>query len=277
MNHVQKMVLVPAELRQQTPQIKGVGSVLSSLDEELEAILRTRHISADEKWRRYSSVLSRYLRHLDEERKPIAIPVLGEERKKEQRESEEDEQQEAFLKIIRDDIPHVIPKKFQSLATVLYDRLASPLGRRLITWDQDGQVTIEGAVIPHSHILDFISDVCRARKSFHVHGWQKFAAALKQLGLPADLIGNPKYQKGSGLAAPPRAAARAAAHHAAPRHASTPPHHARSATRRHAATAPRQAQPVSATPRHATTPACRGPTGSSAPRSALPFAKWRAW
>ena len=83
-----------------------------------------------------------------------------------------------------------IPKNMKTRAQALLARLKER--EDAITWDDRGQVTLKGALIPKSNISDLISDAMRFRKHFNPVGVQKFYDVLYEINVPKDLVRNEK-------------------------------------------------------------------------------------
>ena len=260
------MILVPAELseRLQPQQSKVIGSrgVSRTLDGEMSDILSDKKLSDESKWRKYSAALNRYMHFVNENRKPLELPIISSSIHRVEEEQEKEEHSPNAVDSIRNTLLAVIPKKFINSATIIYDQLSLPHARSIISWDENGLVSVSGTPLAGSNIIDLVSDLTRFRKSFNPEGWQTFATALAELHLPADLIGNKKYetiirgQSGAGSTPPWSAPHRPAPPRTAPRHPAPP----RTAPHRPARRpAPRHSSPGRPSPRHSA-------AGRSAPR-----------
>ena len=81
-----------------------------------------------------------------------------------------------------------IPKTMRTRASALLERLkARP---DVISWDDMGQVKIDGVFIPKSNISDLISNAMRSRKNFNPIASQEFFNVLNNLNVPRDLVRN---------------------------------------------------------------------------------------
>ncbi len=81
-----------------------------------------------------------------------------------------------------------IPKTMRTRAIALLERLrARP---DVISWDDTGQVTIDGVFIPKSNISDLISSAMRSRKYFDPVASQEFFNVLNNINVPKDLVRN---------------------------------------------------------------------------------------
>ena len=112
--------------------------------------------------------------------------ILGEEERKE---------------LSDDIIVRGIPKTMRTRAIALLERLkARP---DVISWDDMGQVKIDGVLIPKSNISDLVSSAMRSRKYFDPIASQEFFNVLSNLNVPKDLVRNEEgwkevAQKGKG-------------------------------------------------------------------------------
>ena len=81
-----------------------------------------------------------------------------------------------------------IPKTMRTRAGALLERLkARP---DVISWDDMGQVKIDGVFIPKSNISDLISNAMRSCKNFNPIASQEFFNVLSKLNVPRDLVRN---------------------------------------------------------------------------------------
>ena len=60
----------------------------------------------------------------------------------------------------------------------------------VITWDDMGQVLLDGVLIPKSNISDLVSDAMRPRKHFNPVGVREFYNVLNKINVPKDLVRN---------------------------------------------------------------------------------------
>ena len=111
------------------------------------------------------------------------------------------EQGEERKELLDDIIVRGIPKTMRTRAIALLERLrARP---DVISWDDMGQVKIDGVLIPKSNISDLISSAMRSRKYFDPIASQEFFNVLSNLNVPKDLVRNEEgwkkvTQKGKG-------------------------------------------------------------------------------
>ena len=81
-----------------------------------------------------------------------------------------------------------IPKTMKSRAEALLAHLKER--GDVITWDDMGQVLVNGVLIPKSNISDLVSDAMRSRKNFNPIGVPEFYNVLKDINIPKDLVRN---------------------------------------------------------------------------------------
>ena len=81
-----------------------------------------------------------------------------------------------------------IPKTMKTRAQALLERLKER--EDVITWDDMGQVLLNGVLIPKSNIFDLISDAMRPRKHFNPVGVREFYNVLNEINIPKDLVRN---------------------------------------------------------------------------------------
>ena len=99
---------------------------------------------------------------------------------------EEEEPQEDSLSV--EMIVRGIPKTMKTRAEALLAHLKER--GDVITWDDMGQVLVDGVLIPKSNISDLVSDAMRSRKHFNPVGVQKFYNVLNKINVPKDLVRN---------------------------------------------------------------------------------------
>ena len=81
-------------------------------------------------------------------------------------------------------IPKSMKKRAEALLAHLKER------EDIITWDEMGQVLLNGVLIPKSNITDLVSDAMRYRKNFNPVGVQEFYKVLKEMNIPKDIVRN---------------------------------------------------------------------------------------
>ena len=99
---------------------------------------------------------------------------------------EEEEPQEDSLSV--EMIVRGIPKTMKTRAEALLAHLKER--GDVITWDDMGQVLVDGVLIPKSNISDLVSDAMRSRKHFNPVGVREFYNVLNKINVPKDLVRN---------------------------------------------------------------------------------------
>ena len=99
---------------------------------------------------------------------------------------EEEEPQEDTLSV--EMIVRGIPKTMKTRAEALLAHLKER--GDVITWDDMGQVLVDGVLIPKSNISDLVSDAMRSRKHFNPVGVREFYNVLNKINVPKDLVRN---------------------------------------------------------------------------------------
>ena len=101
-------------------------------------------------------------------------------------EPQEDALQEDALSV--EMIVRGIPKTMKTRAEALLAHLKER--GDVITWDDMGQVLVDGVLIPKSNISDLVSDAMRSRKHFNPVGVREFYNVLNEINVPKDLVRN---------------------------------------------------------------------------------------
>ena len=99
---------------------------------------------------------------------------------------EEEEEETDFLSV--EMIVRGIPKTMKSRAEALLAHLKER--GDVITWDDMGQVLLDGVLIPKSNISDLVSDAMRSRKHFNPVGVREFYNVFNKINVPKDLVRN---------------------------------------------------------------------------------------
>ena len=81
-------------------------------------------------------------------------------------------------------IPKSMKKRAEALLAHLKER------EDVITWDDMGQVLVDGVLISRSNITDLVSDAMRPRKNFNPIGMHEFYKVLKDINIPKDIVRN---------------------------------------------------------------------------------------
>ena len=97
---------------------------------------------------------------------------------------EEEETDSLSVEMIVRGIPKSMKKRAEALLAHLKER------EDVITWDDMGQVLVDGVLIPKSNISDLVSDAMRPRKNFNPIGVREFYSVLNKINVPKDLVRN---------------------------------------------------------------------------------------
>ena len=97
---------------------------------------------------------------------------------------EEDGERSMSIEMIVRSIPKSMKKRAEALLAHLKER------EDVITWDDMGQVLVDGVLIPKSNITDLVSDAMRSRKNFNPIGVREFYSVLNKINVPKDLVRN---------------------------------------------------------------------------------------
>ena len=96
----------------------------------------------------------------------------------------EDDEGSMSIEMIVRSIPKTMKKRAEALLAHLKER------EDVITWDDMGQVLLNGVLIPKSNITDLVSDAMRPRKNFNPIGVHEFYKVLKDINIPKDIVRN---------------------------------------------------------------------------------------
>ena len=97
---------------------------------------------------------------------------------------EEEETDSLSVEMIVRGIPKTMKSRAEALLAHLKER------GDVITWDDMGQVLVDGVLIPRSNITDLVSDAMRPRKNFNPIGVHEFYSVLNKINVPKDLVRN---------------------------------------------------------------------------------------
>ena len=100
-------------------------------------------------------------------------------------ESDTSEQLSATDKQIIDSVPKTMQNRAKLLIKKLKDHSDA------ISWNNNGQLVLEGSIVPNSNIVDLVNDVMRKRKGFNQEHSNIFVKALAKINVPEDYLRNP--------------------------------------------------------------------------------------
>ena len=107
-------------------------------------------------------------------------------------EKEEEETDSLSVEMIVRGIPKTMKSRAEALLAHLKER------GDVITWDDMGQVLVDGVLIPKSNISDLVSDAMRSRKHFNPIGVREFYSVLNKINVPKDLVRNERRWEEAG-------------------------------------------------------------------------------
>ena len=107
-------------------------------------------------------------------------------------EKEEEETDSLSVEMIVRGIPKTMKSRAEALLAHLRER------GDVITWDDMGQVLVDGVLIPKSNISDLVSDAMRSRKHFNPVGVREFYNVLSKINVPKDLVRNERRWEEAG-------------------------------------------------------------------------------
>ena len=87
-------------------------------------------------------------------------------------------------KQIVDSVPKTMPHRAKLLIQKLKDHSD-------ISLNDNGQLVLEGSMVPNSNIVDSVNDVMRKRKAFNPKHSNKFAKALTRINVPEGYVRDP--------------------------------------------------------------------------------------
>ena len=190
MKKARRMALVPEEMldkfeRKQKLETSPIISNLLQSDKRMSDILERSDLGDDEKQKLYNMDMQRFL-ELRQQKNSQVPTVRFAPNIQEGNEAIPPEPLEAQLpQSSEDDIVANLPKTHRTRAIRLLNRLkARP---DVITWDDTGQVNIEGETIPNPNITDLVSDAMRSRKNFDS---RVFFQTLSKLNVLKHLVRN---------------------------------------------------------------------------------------
>ena len=183
MEHTKKMVLVPQELlsliqAKQAERTPPVDNAMMDIDQNMRNVLDNSGVDEDEKAKMYNQQLQKYRVYSDKKDVPVSVKIIDSDKT-----SKEENKQTVPME---DEILNSIPKTFRNRGHQLIKKLKGSA----VSWNQDGELLLDGSVIPGTNIVDLVNDVVRRRKGFIPQGWEVFAKGLARLNIPRDIIGN---------------------------------------------------------------------------------------
>ena len=185
----QKMLLVPESTVKSSVSTEPLRSRLSRLDTEIEDILQ-RDLPDDEKLKRYSATLDRYLSYLSQLKQPRTTSQPESEKKTETGSASE----ESIERILRD-----LPKTVQKKARGILERIRES---DKFGWSDTGRFLQNQREVAGTNIVDLLRDVLVKQRN--PSGSGSFQAALEELNVPRSFLLPPPSSASKREYSPPK-------------------------------------------------------------------------
>ncbi|MEE6512761.1 hypothetical protein FKM82_019966 [Ascaphus truei] len=192
---VQNVFCQDMDRLQRPPQ--RVGDIrevaMQRLDTDINAILNSNNLSEDEKIKRYTTVLQKYLVHAkqsdgEKNRLTLLMPT-----------DETASHPLHFQDIASSDTPDNLIREFVTNVNVRFKKNAELLlskmfqAKHITSWNDKGEFIYKKQVIPGSNLLDLVRGVTQSHtvtKRKIPQGWSPFLAAMAELNIPSSVVGN---------------------------------------------------------------------------------------
>ncbi len=188
---MKRMVLVPEDLftrfeQKQKLETSPIVTSMIKTDEKMSNALERTDIDDAQKQKLYYANLERYLnlRH----QKDSQIPTVQLKMKNSEKDESTGIASDEIVKLADSTIVDSVPKTMRQRATAILNRLKTRPD--IVSWDESGQVNLDGKTIPNSNISDLLSDALRERKNFNPTGSKQFFRVLSKINMPKDLVRN---------------------------------------------------------------------------------------
>ncbi len=187
MQHTSKMVMVPQDaytnlLSQQKQLYSPVVNQLSSLDQELQAILADPNLSSDAKYHRYMAVFGRYQNFKSQQMKnaTVQMPVAP-------MQPEMDVPPPADLPIREQQLIGSLPFNVRRKGKMLLNHIKSDPDH--FKWQKSGELVVDGTPVPASNITDLFHYATRDRKTAKSPaGFKEFKKLLDETNVPREAL-----------------------------------------------------------------------------------------
>ena len=161
------------------PMQPPVDTTQRDLDADMTRILDRTDIEVSDKVRLYNHALQRYNGMMKtRSNKPTRVVVVPEEKVVNREDAEAGNVGAA-------EIVATMPKSLHMTARLLATRL-----KKMVDWNDRGELLHEGVAIPGSNITDLVHNLVRKRKTFDPIGWRRIASQLRGSNIPMELVGN---------------------------------------------------------------------------------------
>ena len=181
------MALVPEsslqqqQLQQQQYALQPNVLQMSSLDQEMQAILTNQNIDADTKMTAYDQLLRRYRLAREKE---LARPMLVQSVDQ----PIESEPQLKAPTLPVNAILNSMPKVLQNKTSLLLEHIRQHPNKFQLS--EQNELIVDGKKIDGSHITDLVHQVVRNRKGQDLPGIKEFAKALEDSNVPQEAVGS---------------------------------------------------------------------------------------
>ena len=208
MKFTKRMVLVPEEFMKMlehkealmtTPETKK----MIRLEKQMDGILGDTSESEDKKVSQHNQNLQQFLDVNEKKRDFIPTVKIYQENPSPPEvlasassSSSSDNQvqtnptDEKQSSLSENEILESIPKSSRSLAQSMINRLKA--NRDQLTWNNKGEMVVDGTPVSGSNIIDLINDQLKSRKTFNPTGWKTFTESLDKINMPKYLMRNEK-------------------------------------------------------------------------------------
>jgi len=199
MKFTRRMVLIPEGLldtleRKENIQTTPITKSIIRIDQKMDDILEDRTTPPDDKVSQYNQNLQRYLDVHEKNRAFVPTVKIQQEPLPLPNDSSEPpqpsipDQETTTDRLSEGEILDSVPKASKTLAKSMITRLKA--NQEHITWNDKGEIAVNGHEIPGSNIIDLINDQLRDRKNFDPTGWETFTESLSKINMPKYLMRN---------------------------------------------------------------------------------------
>lgn len=169
---MKKFLLVP-QTQLPSPLVRKLGQ----LDAEMKTILDRTDLDDYEKARAYSTTLEKYLDIKQQLSQPQQIPLV-----------EKPQPAQQQLQASKNIDLSLFPKSYRSRAGNLLNHVQNNTD---LSWNDRGEILVDGSPVVGSHIVDLVDDVIRVKKGKpEPVGSSPFVQKLQTSNVPQSLIGN---------------------------------------------------------------------------------------
>lgn len=199
MEHTKKMYLVPQELFQlieekRVHQVAPLTKKVGDLNQQLEETLQRSDLAPDKQMKLFDQQAQQWQTYQEKQNQPLpmSLSILPQDKAKVHDSSKKGAEGGGESHLSKDsvaeDVLESIPKSMKVKAKWLLQRIKRS---DVMGWTDKGELVMDGAPVPGTHLVDLINDVVRKRKTTpNATGWQEFAAGLRRLHVPQEVVGN---------------------------------------------------------------------------------------